>query len=76
MPGVHAVADRLRVHAVAFGGPVGVGLAVPVVRLFAVLHRPAEGIFDLVALRGKRGGAIPPMPHMAARANAAMAHAP
>ena len=59
VPGVHAVADLLRVDAIALGRPVGVGLAVPVIRLLAVLHRPAEGVLDLVAVRGERGGAIP-----------------
>ena len=47
-----AVADCLRVHAIAFGRPVGVGLAVPIVRLLAVLHWPAEGVLDVVASCG------------------------
>src|SRR5262249_53029062 len=57
--GVHALADLLGVHAVALGRLVGVGLAVPGISLLTVLHRPAEGVLDLVAFRGACGGTMP-----------------
>jgi hypothetical protein len=44
VPGVHAVGDRLGVHAVALGRLVGVGLPVPVKSLLTVLQRLAEGV--------------------------------
>src|SRR5262249_47245165 len=61
VPGVHAVADLLGVHAVAPGRLVGVGLAVPVIRPLAVLDRPAEGVLDL-SFRSACGGTVPAPP--------------
>ena len=52
------IADLLGVRAIALGGPIGVRLAIPVIGLFASLHGPTEGVFDLVAFRGIHRGAI------------------
>ena len=57
MPGVHAVADGVGIHAVALCGLIAMCFSIPGVGLFAICYRPVEGVFDLVAFSRVRDGA-------------------
>jgi hypothetical protein len=57
MPRIHAVADGIRIDAVALCGLIAMRFSIPGVGLFAVCNRPVEGIFDLIAFSRVRNGA-------------------
>src|SRR5262249_43013398 len=51
MPCVHAIADGIRIYAVAFRRLIGMCLPVPGISLLALSYWSPEGVFDLVAFR-------------------------
>ena len=57
MPGVHAVADGVRIDPVALCGLIAMRFSIPGVGLFAICYRSIEGVLDLVAFRRVHDGA-------------------